>query len=1194
MERLTLPPGGAAAVDEYLEYRRIVGEDDGGKLFTPEEYEEYKRKVLPMRLQNRLFVSWRSPTGVDCKLVGPETLCFCTHRYKQHKTDFEAIPQQRPISLPCRVTGCPCRAYLYVPLNGAQPVRCRCKHFADQHSAAPGFTCNACSKCSGFHSCFTCACGQPAYAHDTVVETKQERLAQGKPVGRDVPYAAMGGLTGFSSLAEGYIRLDDSGIGAPSIEFLDSPVAATDHPFLRVFQASSSSSPETLTDGNEIKLRNTFGFEDVVGSHVEDAVTFWAQSISRNKDIMKISCSLSEVCPHANSVFGTLDPKKVSFFLVQFCISISLIFFPQCLVRYIDYGNTEILKRSDIVEIPLDLQFSSVAKKYRLWGLQIPSGQEVTQFDQARPLFLIFLLMKGRTFLGSLIFEKEIKMRIKATYQDGTVIAQAEYGSVDIGEEVAKKGFAEKCKLTSSTNISEEKKSDPGPLVLRNLKSPIPLWGHRSNQSAFSRPKGRLSGKLALDLKNENVTGNHMTFPKENLAVGDFNLGSNVSLAKIKQDQKLIEENEKLKTEKEVLLERYMALELKVEQTAQELQQEKATMMDLTKHLESTLKTHVGTRMKNLAAKVELLKEIRRVNISVRFGNDLSNAIQVLEEDCFTTPASLNELELIWAEYSLAQEKIQTCQNMNEGTVLIAKRNEVQQKLYVAVEAFILEVDELPVTKRLKTLQILRVSVFANEAFDLSVEESLTEDTIDNIDEILEKTESSVCKELEISLIEQGAADKEIISNTYSQVLQKIHSEERLIASVQSKYKDSVEFKKQITEYLNKSPNVDHLLSIKKTLKSLKARLRWKLVEKNNLEEARNFVNKLSDDHDESEIEKIKQEVTQLRSSVFQEIYHEQEEYEKLNSLVQKWFPELPLLHPEIGLLKYMNSGGLLTMSLERDLLDAEPMKELSSKRPLVCSEVDGQIILLKGYSVDVDTEARVIQRAAAYHRAWREAKKESGLLPLMFLFLCKSDPMAYLMVPYYPMANLSAVQASMPLTSEEVLKVMKGVAQGLHTLHKAGIIHGSLHQNNVFALNREQGIVGDFDFTKSVSQRASVNMMVGDLSLLSPELKMGKPASPSSDLYAYGCLLLWLSVQNQEFETNEEGIPKVDQFHLDDNVRSLLCSLIYCRSSVTAEEVVSAECFVLPKETSSPNSEEDTEYSQKKEEEELKVESSD
>lgn len=105
-------------------------------------------------------------------------------------------------------------------------------------------------------------------------------------------------------------------------------------------------------------------------------------------------------------------------------------------------------------------------------------------------------------------------MRIKATYQDGTVIAQAEYGTVDIGEEVAKKGFAEKCKPTSSTNICEETKSDHGQLAIRNLKGPIPLWGHRSNQSAFSRPKGRLSGRLTFDMKNENDAGNHGTFPK--------------------------------------------------------------------------------------------------------------------------------------------------------------------------------------------------------------------------------------------------------------------------------------------------------------------------------------------------------------------------------------------------------------------------------------------------------------------------------------------------------------------------------------------------------------------------------------------------------------------------------------------------------------------------------------------------------
>ena len=58
----------------------------------------------------------------------------------------------------------------------------------------------------------------------TIIETKSERERRGHPTGHDVPYAAMGGITGFSSLAEGYMRLDDSGIGAPSKEFLEKPI----------------------------------------------------------------------------------------------------------------------------------------------------------------------------------------------------------------------------------------------------------------------------------------------------------------------------------------------------------------------------------------------------------------------------------------------------------------------------------------------------------------------------------------------------------------------------------------------------------------------------------------------------------------------------------------------------------------------------------------------------------------------------------------------------------------------------------------------------------------------------------------------------------------------------------------------------------------------------------------------------------
>lgn len=225
----------AEAVDSYLEYKRIVGDDDGGELMTPEQFEEYKKKVLPMRLKNRLFTSYSAPTGMDCKMIGPETPCFCTHRYKQHKTDFEVIPTERPIKLPCRQQGCKCKSYHYAPLNGSQPIRCTCKHTSDEHSAAEPYRCEkrGCIKCTGFTSSFTCGCGASYKQHKMIVETADEREARGHPIGQATPYAAMGGLTGFSSLADGYMRLDPSGRGAPNKGFLEQSITSDDNPFLR-------------------------------------------------------------------------------------------------------------------------------------------------------------------------------------------------------------------------------------------------------------------------------------------------------------------------------------------------------------------------------------------------------------------------------------------------------------------------------------------------------------------------------------------------------------------------------------------------------------------------------------------------------------------------------------------------------------------------------------------------------------------------------------------------------------------------------------------------------------------------------------------------------------------------------------------------------------------------------------------------
>uniref|UniRef100_A0A8C4YKY0 Tudor domain-containing protein n=1 Tax=Gopherus evgoodei TaxID=1825980 RepID=A0A8C4YKY0_9SAUR len=127
-------------------------------------------------------------------------------------------------------------------------------------------------------------------------------------------------------------------------------------------------------------------------------------NMSRNNEIMKLSHALAEVCPQANSVFGNPDFTKI----YGGCFSEDKCWYrckvqqvisdEKCQVLYIDYGNSEMLNRSEIVEIPKNLQFPSIAKKYRLWGLQIPPDQDLNQFDQVITAVLAFLTFERLIF----------------------------------------------------------------------------------------------------------------------------------------------------------------------------------------------------------------------------------------------------------------------------------------------------------------------------------------------------------------------------------------------------------------------------------------------------------------------------------------------------------------------------------------------------------------------------------------------------------------------------------------------------------------------------------------------------------------------------------------------------------------------------------------------------------------------------
>ena len=99
-------------------------------------------------------------------------------------------------------------------------------------------------------------------------------------------------------------------------------------------------------------------------------------------------------------------------------------------------------------------------------------------------------------------------------------------------------------------------------------------------------------------------------------------------------------------------------------------------------------------------------------------------------------------------------------------------------------------------------------------------------------------------------------------------------------------------------------------------------------------------------------------------------------------------------------------------------------------------------------------------------------------------------------------------------LSWEQRFKIIKGVASGLVYLHEEWeqtVIHRDVKAGNVLLDNQMNGRLGDFGLAKLYEHGSnpSTTRVVGTLGYLAPELtRTGKPTT-SSDVYAFGALVL-------------------------------------------------------------------------------------
>ena len=136
----------------------------------------------------------------------------------------------------------------------------------------------------------------------------------------------------------------------------------------------------------------------------------------------------------------------------------------------------------------------------------------------------------------------------------------------------------------------------------------------------------------------------------------------------------------------------------------------------------------------------------------------------------------------------------------------------------------------------------------------------------------------------------------------------------------------------------------------------------------------------------------------------------------------------------------------------------------------------------------------------------------------------------------YYAMELLEGVDMEVlvsaygPQPPSRVVFLLRQVCKSLSEAHERGLIHRDIKPRNLFVcrLGLESDFVKVLDFglvkpqkeaKRTESQLTADGLLLGTPGYMSPEMALGKPADPRSDLYSLGCVAYWLLSGKMLFE---------------------------------------------------------------------------
>ncbi|XP_057833757.2 L-type lectin-domain containing receptor kinase SIT2 [Cryptomeria japonica] len=154
----------------------------------------------------------------------------------------------------------------------------------------------------------------------------------------------------------------------------------------------------------------------------------------------------------------------------------------------------------------------------------------------------------------------------------------------------------------------------------------------------------------------------------------------------------------------------------------------------------------------------------------------------------------------------------------------------------------------------------------------------------------------------------------------------------------------------------------------------------------------------------------------------------------------------------------------------------------------------------MKGFISEISSMGRLQHRNLVQLRGW-----------------CRQQKQLFIVYDYMPNGSLDKLIFERPtavLRWSERYNILKGVAAGLLYLHEQWekrVVHRDIKSSNVLLDSELNGRLGDFGLARLYEHRDNprTTQLVGTLGYIAPELIHTGKATPSSDVFSFGALLL-------------------------------------------------------------------------------------